>query len=150
MDDRKGKKNMDVRARNRYQSFKKSLKGLKEAKTSDPSDDFVLSGTIQKVCLTFDISWKVMKDIAVKYYKVLDFATGSPRECLRIAHNLKLISDDRWMQMLDLRNELAHDYDGRLAKSSFALIVNEYIPLFSEFAVRAGRYIEDVNEKPYD
>ena len=64
--------------------------------------------------------------------------------------NLKLISDDRWMQMLDLRNELAHDYDGRLAKSSFALIVNEYIPLFSEFAVRAGRYIEDVNEKPYD
>jgi len=138
---------MDVKTLNRYKSFKKSLDGLSEAKTRDPSDDFVLSGTIQKFCLTFDISWKVMKDIAVKYFKVLDFATGSPRECLRVAYNLKLISDDRWMQMLNLRNALAHDYDGSLAKNAFESIVNEYIPLFSEFAMKAGRYMEDADDE---
>ncbi|MEE8836414.1 MAG: HI0074 family nucleotidyltransferase substrate-binding subunit [Eubacteriales bacterium] len=137
---------MDVKALNRYKSFVKSLNGLAEAEKRDPSDDFVLSGTIQKFCLTFDISWKVMKDIAVKYYKVLDFATGSPRECLRVACSLKLISDDRWMQMLNLRNELAHDYDGSLAKNAFHTIVEEYIPLFTAFAMKAGRYFEDANK----
>ena len=88
-----------------------------------------------------------MKDIAVKCYKVLDFDTGSPRECLRVAHNLQLISDDRWMQMLNLRNELAHDYDGSLAKNAFDSIVKEYIPLFSEFATKAGRYMEETDDE---
>ncbi len=33
---------------NRYNSFCKSLAGLEEAKHRDPSDDFVLSGTMIK------------------------------------------------------------------------------------------------------
>lgn len=141
---------MDRKAQNRYRSYLKSLAGLEEAKYRDPSDDFVMSGTVLKFNLTFDISWKVMKDIAVKYFKVLDFATGSPRECLRVAHNLQLISDDRWMQMLNLRNELSHDYDGSLARQSFDKIVDEYIPLFSEFARVAGRYLDDTDEESID
>ena len=42
--------------------------------------------------------------------------------------------------MLNLRNELAHDYEGSLAKNAFHTIVEEYIPLFSAFAMKAGRY----------
>ena len=51
---------------NRYASFCNSLDSLTKAKTRNPEDEFVLSGTVQKFSLTFDISWKVMKDIIVK------------------------------------------------------------------------------------
>lgn len=69
--------------------------------------------------LTFDISWKVMKDILIKKLGILDFAIGSPRETLQQAFTNKLIQDDRWLQMLRLRNRLAHDYDGSYAAASF-------------------------------
>ena len=56
---------MESKYINRFKSFCKSLDGLLKAKNRDASDDFVLSGTVQKFNLTFDISWKVMKDIIV-------------------------------------------------------------------------------------
>ena len=133
---------MDKKSINRYQSFRKSLEGLAKARERDSADEFVLSGTVQKFNLAFDIAWKVMKDICVNHYKVLDFATGSPRETLRVAASVKLISDDRWMNMLDDRNRLAHDYDGSLAEQCFSVIVGEYLPLLEAFADAAGDIIE--------
>ncbi len=135
---------MERKYTNRYRSFCDCLKGLEEARMRDPDDDFVLSGTIQKFSLTFDISWKVMKDILVKYYKIQDFAAGSPRDTLRASYSVGLIGDDEWMQMLDMRNALAHDYDGSLAKSCFMTILNEYIPLFEKFRVRAAESLQDM------
>ena len=41
---------------------------LAEAKQRDLSDSFVLSGTSAKFSITFDLAWKVMKDILVEYY----------------------------------------------------------------------------------
>ena len=128
---------MGSRFTNRYRSFCDSLEGLKKARERDSSDEFVLSGTVQKFNLTFDIAWKLMKDICVQHYKVLDFAAGSPRETLRVAASVRLISDDRWMNMLDHRNRLAHDYDGSLAEECFKTIIDEYIPLFEQLADNA-------------
>ncbi len=118
------------------------------AKTRDPKDEFVLSGTVQKFSLTFDIAWKVMKDIAVKYFAVQDFAAGSPRECLRMAYSLKLIDDDRWLDMLRMRNNLTHDYDGTLANKAFSVIVNEYLELFEIFGVTAEKYVDGDPDEP--
>ncbi len=132
---------------NRYNSFCNSLDGLCMARQRDKSDPFVLSGTIQKYNLTFDISWKVMKDIVVKYHKKTDFALGSPRENLRAARSVNLIDDDIWMDMLDDRNELAHDYDGKIAEACFDKIVNEYIPVFLEFKVNVEGYVKDMEEQ---
>lgn len=47
--------------------------------------DFVLEGTAQNFNLTFDISWKVMKDVLIKCMGVMDSAVGSPRETLQAA-----------------------------------------------------------------
>ncbi len=44
--------------------------------------------------LTFDIAWKVMKDILVKQLGILDFAIGSPRDTLQQAFTNRLIDDD--------------------------------------------------------
>lgn len=131
---------MDRKYIERYHSFCSLLESLMGARDRDLNDEFVLSGTVQKFSLTFDIAWKVMKDIIVKYHKINDFATGSPRETLRIAYSVKLIGDDRWMNMLGDRNGLTHDYDGTMAKEKVHVIVDEYIPLFVKFREVAGKF----------
>lgn len=133
---------MESRYINRFKSFEMSLNNLKTVRSRDLEDDFVISGTVQKFNLTFDIAWKVMKDIIVKYYKVLDFATGSPRETLRVAASVRLISDDKWMNMLEHRNALTHDYNGEMAKAIVGIIVEEYIPLLEGFRDKAASIIE--------
>ncbi|MCD8023516.1 MAG: nucleotidyltransferase substrate binding protein [Lachnospiraceae bacterium] len=138
---------MESKFINRYRSFCDSLSGLEKARMRDPEDEFVLSGTAQKFNLTFDLSWKVMKDILVKYHKIQDFATGSPRETLRTAYTVGLISDDDWMRMLTLRNNLAHDYDGCMVRESFDVIVNDYVPLFQEFQRIAGGYMAQMADE---
>ena len=125
---------------NRYNTFCKSLQNLEKSKTADPKAAFVLEGTVLNFSLTFDISWKVMKDILIKKLGILDFATGSPRETLQQAFTNKLIQDDRWLQMLRLRNRLAHDYDGSYAAASFSEIINVYYPLFVQFKEAAAKY----------
>ena len=118
---------------NRYHTFCKSLKNLEKSRHADPSADFVLEGTVLNFNLTFDISWKVMKDILTKKLEILDFAIGSPRETLQQSFTNHIITDDKWLQMLRVRNQLAHDYDGTFAKEQFQNIINVYYPLFEDF-----------------
>lgn len=123
---------MEEKFYRRFESFKNLLDALNEAKTRDLSDSFVLSGTGAKFSITFDLSWKVMKDIIVGYHMVSDFATGSPREVLRKAFAVNLIYDDVWMEMLKVRNEISHDYDGKVMEEHCNKIVNVYIDKFYE------------------
>lgn len=134
---------MDERFKRRFLSFSNSLAALSEAKQRDLSDSFVLSGTGAKFCITFDLAWKVMKDILVQYYAIIGFVTGSPREVLKEAFKAKLISDDSWMDMLKIRNELTHDYDGTVLKSHCNSIVNKYIDLFNEFEITVKSLMEE-------
>lgn len=85
------------------------------------------------LALLFDLSWKVMKDILVQYYSITRFVTESPREVLRESFKAKLISDDAWMDMLKVRNELAHDYDCEIIRTHCNTIVEKYIDLFYDF-----------------
>lgn len=124
---------MDEKFNRRFLSFCNSLDALSEARQRDLSDSFVLSGTSAKFSITFDLAWKVMKDIIVQYYAITGFVTGSPREVLREAYKANLISDDDWMEMLKVRNELAHDYDCEIVKTHCDKIVKTYIDLFYDF-----------------
>ena len=124
---------MDMKFERRFQSFCNSLNALAEARQRDLTDSFVLSGTSAKFSITLDLSGKVMKDILVQYYAITGFVMGSPREVLRESFKANLISDDAWMDMLKVRNELAHDYDCEIVKTHCNTIVNKYIDLFYEF-----------------
>lgn len=124
---------MDAKFEKRFQSFCNSLESLAEARQRDLLDSFVLSGTSAKFSITFDLSWKVMKDILIQYYSITEFVAGSPREVLREAFKANLVSNDAWMDMLKVRNELAHDYDGEIVKTHCHTIVEKYIDLFYEF-----------------
>ena len=143
---------MDAKFERRFKSFCNSLDALAEARQRDLSDSFVLSGTSAKFSITFDLSWKVMKDILVQYYSITGFVTESPREVLRESFKAKLISDDVWMDMLKVRNELAHDYDGSLAENVFQKIVETYIILFERFRDENKKFYEnwDMDEMHFE
>ena len=121
---------MEEKYFNRYRSFCRSLRNLEKSKFADPTAEFVLEGTIRNYILTFDLAWKVMKDILVKQLGITDFAIGSPREVLQSAFTNGLISDDIWLKMLKTRNLLAHDYDGIIAKKNFRAIISNYYDAF--------------------
>ncbi len=131
---------MENRYINRYNTFCKSLKNLEKSLNADPKADFVLEGTVLNYNLTFDISWKVMKDILIKKLEILGFAIGSPRETLQQAFTNGIIDNDQWMQMLRVRNQLAHDYDGTFAAEKFQDIIQVYYPLFVRLKGNIEKY----------
>ena len=133
---------MDEKFNRRFTSFCNSLDALSEAKNRDFSDSFVLSGTSAKFSITFDLAWKVMKDILVKVLGINDIALGSPRANLQAAFSNKLIDDDVWLQMLRTRNLLAHDYDGAVARENFEKITTVYYDVFYKFKMIAEEYFE--------
>ena len=131
---------MESKFINRYHTFCKSLNNLEKSKHADPKQEFVLEGTVLNFNLTFDISWKVMKDILIKKMEILDFAVGSPRETLQQAFTNKIIDDDRWIQMIRVRNQLAHDYDGTFAEEKFQDIIHIYCMLFEKLKDSVAKY----------
>lgn len=131
---------MESKYINRYRTFCKSLKNLSKSLYADPKADFVLEGTVLNFNLTFDISWKVMKDILIKEMEILGFAIGSPRETLQQAFMNGIIDNDQWMQMLRSRNQLAHDYDGTFAAEKFQDIIKVYYPLFEKLKEDVEKY----------
>lgn len=131
---------MESKFINRYRTFCKSLKNLEKSLGADPKADFVLEGTVLNFSLTFDIAWKVMKDILIKELGILDFAVGSPRETLQQSFTNGLIDNDQWVQMLRVRNQLAHDYDGTFAALKFQEIIQVYYPLFKKLEEDMEKY----------
>ncbi|MCQ2529276.1 MAG: nucleotidyltransferase substrate binding protein [Saccharofermentans sp.] len=127
----------------RFESFQKSLDSFAGVRNRDITDDFVLSGTVQKFTITFDIAWKVMKDILIQLYGVSDFATGSPRETLKKSMACNIISEDTWIDMMSDRNLLSHDYDGTIVKEKITIIIGQYLPLLERFADKAKELIDN-------
>jgi uncharacterized protein with HEPN domain len=74
-----------------------------------------------------------MKDIAIEYCQVEDTQIGSPKKSLRAANSVNLISSDTWLDMLECRNSIAHEYvrDYELWER-VDKIMNSYIPLFQD------------------
>lgn len=124
---------MDERFIQRFLSYKKSLLAMSDAGEQDLDNSYVISGIGSKFSMTFELAWKVMRDILVQYYSINNFVTESPKETLLAAHAADLIYDERWMAMLTLRNLLSYDYDGEIIRKSYNTIINEYIDLFSDF-----------------
>ena len=108
------------------------------------TDGYVLSGLLSKFKICFDISWKLMKDLLIGDLGIVDFPKGSPREVIAIsAYNGLIADDETWLEMLKLRNELSHIYDGNAAEQAARAVMNRYISVLANFEkdmqARVGR-----------
>ena len=97
-------------------------------------DTYVLSGLLSKFKLAFDLSWKLMKDVLVQRYGIVDWPKGSPREAIEQAAYNGIIEDDaRWNEMRLMRNELSHNYNAEFAMTCARTVLDEWIPFLRAF-----------------
>ena len=78
-----------------------------------------------------------------EYYAITGFVTGSPREVLRESFQANLITGDEWMDMLKVRNQLAHDYDGVIVKEHCGTIVHVYIDKLYDFKKAVEKLLKE-------
>jgi len=128
----------------RLEAFRDSLESLVKIESIDwPNDSdvkgFIWCGVIAKYSITFDLSWKLMKDILIQYHKVSDFAKGSPKEVLQKSYEADIINDHTWAKMLEDRNTISHQYKNLEDVDEWCRkITAQYIPLFNELLKYGG------------
>ena len=72
----------------------------------------------------------------------VNFVSGSPREVLRTSFRADLITDDIWLEMLKVRNELSHDYDGEIVLQHCQTIIHTYVDMLSVFQEKVEELLE--------
>jgi nucleotidyltransferase substrate binding protein (TIGR01987 family) len=105
---------------------------------------FIWCGVIAKFCITFDLSFKLAKDILVEYHGVTTFAKGSPREVLKASYESNIIDDDKWLAMLRDRNNIVHEYKDYSSVGGWCdKITDDYIPLLDKLR----EYVLSITER---
>ena len=107
----------------RFARFQSALKRLSEAifqyeNLADETEvvkSMMRDSIVKRFEFTFELAWKVMKDYAE--YNGYDDMANSPRNAIRLALQMGIISDTAWMSMLESRNTMAHVYDEEEADS---------------------------------
>lgn len=119
--------NQDIRWKQRFQNFEKSLMLLEGALALESPDIYQKAGLIQFFETTFELSWKLMKD----YLEAEGFAeVSSPRAAIKKAFETGLIEEGHvWMELLLDRNLTAHTYNEDTADKVERLIEQKYYPV---------------------
>ncbi len=122
--------NEDIRWKQRFQNFERSLKYLEQALSISNPDIIQKAGLIQFFEMSFELAWNVIKD----YLEEQGFIEiRSPRSALKKAFETGLILDGHsWMQLLDDRNITSHAYDEATIDMIERLIHQKYYPLLKQ------------------
>ena len=100
----------DIRWQQRFQNFEQAYNRLAEALQVPEPNELERNGIVQRFEFTIELSWKVMKDYLE--FKGFQFKP-SPKDTFRQAQQSGYINyAQELIDALNIRNELAHDYDG--------------------------------------
>ena len=132
----------------KFENFVANLEVLKRAKDEDLTNEFIISGIIDRFFLQFEVSWKVLKEL-LSYEGRSVAKSGSPREILKAAYaTYDYIDEDIWLEMLRARNDMTHIYNGEAARQMVKVILEKYIPVFVEMRERIekdyGKIVSDL------
>jgi len=116
----------DIRWKQRFRNFEQAFSQLQEAINKPDLNELERNGLIQRFEFTIELAWKVMKDFLEE--KGFLFKP-SPKDTFRQAQEAKYIDyAQALIDALNIRNELSHDYDGELFKSSELELRDEIFP----------------------
>jgi len=97
------------------EDFQKTIERLEEVLKLKKTE-IIRDSAIKRFELCFDLAWKSIKNFA----KDEGVECYSPKECLKVAFQLKLIEhDERWLKMLDDRNLVVHLYKEEMAEKVY-------------------------------
>lgn len=123
----------DIRWKQRFKNFEKAYNLLNQYIDKPIETELERAGIIQFFEISFELSWKVMKD----YLEAQEFIVSSPRESIKQAFQIGLIEDGHiWIDALSDRNLTVHTYDEELAKKMVGDVVKVYFPKLQQLYYR--------------
>lgn len=132
----------------KFEQYSRHLQVLCRAEQEDITNEFIISGIIDKFYIQFELGWKVLKEL-LRYEGANQAATGSPREIIKTAYAyFDFIEENIWLEMLRDRNDTTHIYNEEAAQKLVEKILHRYIAVFVtlEQHIRE-RYENEVLEK---
>ena len=117
----------------KYENFCFSLGNMKDIYNyEEPYDNVVLTGLVGLYEITFEQSWKMMKEI-LQNHGYEEGATGSPKIILKTAYKAGMIKDEElWLRALQARNIVTHSYNQKIALGIVSEAKNEFYKMFVE------------------
>lgn len=116
----------DIRWQQRFQNFEKAFHRLKESLESENLNELERNGVVQRFEFTLELGWKTLKDFMQE--EGLSFKL-TLKGTLRQAQQSSFIDYAQILiDALELRNELAHDYDGDKFEKGEEAIRKEIFP----------------------
>lgn len=132
----------------KFDQYVRYLQVLCRAEQEDVTNEFIVSGIIDKFYIQFELGGKVLKEL-LRYEGANQAATGSPREIIKTAYAyFHFMEEDVWLEMLRDRNDATHIYNEEAAQQLVEKILHQYIGVFVslEQQIRA-RYGDEVLEQ---
>ena len=117
----------------KYENFCSSLGNMKDIYNyEEPYDNVVLTGLVGLYEITFEQSWKMMKEI-LQNHGYEEGATGSPKIILKTAYKAGMIKDEElWLRALQARNNVTHSNNQKIALGIVSEAKNEFYKMFVE------------------
>ena len=129
------------RIKQRMGDFQKGLRRLKEILAEDPrKTSAIVDGTIQRFEFTFELAWKLAKDV-LNYNGI---EANNPRSVIKESFRQGYIKDgESWVQMLDDRNKTTYLYDEKESEKIFKRIKKTYFSLLEKLQKTLASEIDD-------
>ncbi len=117
----------------KYENFCKALDNLDSIYSYDePYGTVELTGMVALYEICFEQAWKALKEL-LENSGYLDFKTGSPKQIIKSAYSVGLISDEEiWLAALVDRNNVAHSYNRDIAMGIINNTKEKYHKMFLE------------------
>ncbi len=118
----------EIRWKQRLDNFGKALSQLDEACAKDEYTDLERAGLVQMFEFSFELAWKVLKDLL--FYEGYDLKV--PREVIRKSFEVDYLDEEDCEFFLDAlakRNLLSHTYREEVAHEAERLIKSRYHPM---------------------
>ena len=124
----------------KYENFCVSLENMKDIYNyEEPYDNVVLTGLVGLYEITFEQSWKMMKEI-LEIHGFAEGATSSPKMILRTAYKAGMIKDEElWLSALQERNNVTHSYNRKIAMGIITQVKQKFYKMFCELKEEIDR-----------
>lgn len=122
----------DIRWRQRYSNFRRSIDNLEEALATAEPSKLERQGIIKAFELCYELAWKTLQD----YLAELGYQnTIGPKPVVRQAFEIGLVHDgELWARMHRARNESAHLYSEQKAVALEKELRDDFAPALSQLA----------------